>query len=233
MMIFEFYDQETTITFAQNSSTYAFNTIKLAIQIRLWPFRSLRNSLSIVFSSPQTSLSTSLCSQIDSNKDENNNLKWFAININGSTLYGQFLDSSIVDGNIRNVNFTLNSDYTVSATLPHFWSNAVVDPSFSVLLGDKPKNCASDLKKGGKDIKKIIAIVVPIVVVVVVLVVVGAIYFYPKIHRRRKIYEAKRIHNGKHLESESSENLTQKPVEIEKVDSMSVHSAAGNFSVQL
>lgn len=44
-----------------------------------------------------------------------------------------------------------------------------MDPNFSVLLEDKPKNCGV---KKSKDDSKIIAIVVPIVVVAVLAVVV-------------------------------------------------------------
>jgi hypothetical protein len=38
--------------------------------------------------------------------------------------YGQFLDGAIVDGRIRTVNFSLNDDWSVTATLPHFWIDA-------------------------------------------------------------------------------------------------------------
>lgn len=97
--IWQFGAPQTTLTFARNTSTFSANTLKLAVQIRDWPFRNLRNSLSIIFASAQTSLSVSEdlhCQELSSQQDENQNLKWFTINVNGVTLYLSSLHSCIL-----------------------------------------------------------------------------------------------------------------------------------------
>lgn len=143
--LWQFLDDDTTVTFADMSSHFAANTIKLAVQIRNWPFRSLQNSLALVLES-NTSSDASQC--VKKNEDENANLKWFTINVDGVTLYlffnktkregekqitliasryGQFINTTIVDGVLRQVEYKLASDGSVIATLPHFWINAGID----------------------------------------------------------------------------------------------------------
>jgi hypothetical protein len=83
-------------------------------------------------------------------EDEDDNLKWITINVNGVSLYplflfvfyflffwffifvftlildryGQFINKMIVDGVFRQVDFKLNSDNSITATIPNFWINA-------------------------------------------------------------------------------------------------------------
>eukprot|EP00026_Physarum_polycephalum_P020534 Phypoly_transcript_23170.p1 GENE.Phypoly_transcript_23170~~Phypoly_transcript_23170.p1 ORF type:complete len:166 (+),score=25.36 Phypoly_transcript_23170:61-558(+) len=160
------------------------------------------------------------CGRVDANEDGNKGLKWFTFNVDGTTLYGQFVDRAIVDGLPREVNFTLNQDNTIIAKLPHFWSAAVVDPSYSVILGSPGSNCGKDTSK----IKKITIIVVPTVVVFVLLIVVGVL-LYPKIKSKLKVWNSKRNYN--------KAQETDKQAELEKIDKLEVNSASGRYVTHL
>eukprot|EP00026_Physarum_polycephalum_P010671 Phypoly_transcript_10841.p1 GENE.Phypoly_transcript_10841~~Phypoly_transcript_10841.p1 ORF type:complete len:359 (+),score=70.95 Phypoly_transcript_10841:151-1077(+) len=232
-LIWQFSDPETNITFASNSSIFPANTIKIAVQIRNWPFRNYGNSLSVVFltSSSNTSSSSLFHQDLSATQDENNNLKWLYINVNGVILYAQFLDQAIIDGKIRAANFSLNaSDSTISCRIPHFWSNAVIDPNFSVLVGGTDKSGTSSSGNSifghGKKTNLAVAVAVPIVVVFVVVLVV-VILLTPKIRSRLHISRSKKKLDERNEEMQE----TTKPQTIEKVDGMRVHSEAGNFSV--
>eukprot|EP00026_Physarum_polycephalum_P015775 Phypoly_transcript_16546.p1 GENE.Phypoly_transcript_16546~~Phypoly_transcript_16546.p1 ORF type:complete len:216 (+),score=36.38 Phypoly_transcript_16546:186-833(+) len=214
---------QTTVTFANTTSIFPANTLKLAIQIHDWPFQSLRNSLEIILGSKEKSKSSTpdACTEFQATKDENQDLKWFTLNVNGNTLYGQFENRAIVDELQRKVNFTLSDDNFVIAKLPHFWNSAVVDPSYSVLLSSPPDGCHKKKKVN------IVAIVVPIAVVVIL---VAGIFLIPQVRTKLTICFKKREISH----SESSSHLKGKSeVEFDKINSMEVHSNAGNFRVQL
>lgn len=109
-----------------------------------------------------------------------------------------------MDGRIRSVSFSLNSEKSVVASVPHFWETArmysfhiyvyiiinkylysVFDPSFSVLLGEAEDKCDAleeDKRKNGISSVVYIAVLVPIGS----LIVLGAIgyFFFPKIRTK-------------------------------------------------
>eukprot|EP00026_Physarum_polycephalum_P017057 Phypoly_transcript_18142.p1 GENE.Phypoly_transcript_18142~~Phypoly_transcript_18142.p1 ORF type:complete len:244 (+),score=22.77 Phypoly_transcript_18142:89-733(+) len=171
-MIWQFSDPTTLVTFANTSSEYQANSFKLAVQLQNWPFRGIRNKLAIVMNTSQNNQEQ--CSAVKSNQDETKSLKWYTINVKGVTLYGQFLNRAIVDGLFRTVTFHLNSDNSVTATFPHFWTNLVMDPSFSVLLGAEDSRCHKKTNT-----KLLIAIIVPVVSVLLIALLV--VLLYPKI----------------------------------------------------
>eukprot|EP00026_Physarum_polycephalum_P004799 Phypoly_transcript_04823.p1 GENE.Phypoly_transcript_04823~~Phypoly_transcript_04823.p1 ORF type:complete len:514 (+),score=31.39 Phypoly_transcript_04823:492-2033(+) len=183
-MIWHFLDTNTEVSFANDTTHFFSNSFKFAMQLRNWPFKNLKNSLAIVFDAKASE--DKACSAIHSNKDENNNLKWYTINVKGVTLYGQFLNRAIVDGLYRSVSFSLNSDRSVTAILPHFWENMVLDPSFSVLVGSEDSSC----RKSNKVNKKLIAILVPILAVLTVIIVVF-IVMYPRLKSEVKIRQGR------------------------------------------
>jgi hypothetical protein len=77
----------TLVTFANTTTNYSANTIKMGIQIQNWPFKSLSNSLIVLFSATPSTSDENVCSSVDSSEDENDNLKWYTFTINGATLY--------------------------------------------------------------------------------------------------------------------------------------------------
>jgi len=91
-------------------------------------------------------------------------LKWFTIVVDGVAMYGEIQDSAVVDGLIRTIDFSLNQDGSVTALLPHFWTDAEVDPSYSVLLGEYTNPCGdSDGSLSTRDKHIVIGVVVGVV----------------------------------------------------------------------
>jgi hypothetical protein len=84
-------EDSTVMTFANTSTNFAKKTIKLAVQIRDWPFSALQHSLALVLDSSPVSGSPSC---VQKSEDENDNLKWVTINLDGVTLYLLFFFSS-------------------------------------------------------------------------------------------------------------------------------------------
>jgi len=124
---------------------------------------------------------------VNENVDDSGNLRWFMIIVSNVSLYGQFLDKAIVDNRIRTISYTLNSDQTVSAILPHFWDTAYMDPQFSVLLGDKNTGDCGAVKSGGSKVnKKLIAIIIPVVVGSILLVELGIVLAQKYVKKKRK-----------------------------------------------
>lgn len=76
--------EETTINFANTSTTFTPDTIKLAIQVQLWPFYSLSNSLEIVMESKDRDTESSC---VTNEKDSSGNLRWLIVVVNGVSLY--------------------------------------------------------------------------------------------------------------------------------------------------
>eukprot|EP00026_Physarum_polycephalum_P000363 Phypoly_transcript_00363.p1 GENE.Phypoly_transcript_00363~~Phypoly_transcript_00363.p1 ORF type:complete len:599 (+),score=58.14 Phypoly_transcript_00363:3228-5024(+) len=226
LMILDIEDP-TTVTFATTSTNFASKTIKLAAQIRNWPFSALQNSLALILD-PVASDNGASC--VNTQKDENDNLKWVTINYGGISLYGQFTDKMIVDGIFRQVSFKFESTNTISALIPHFWVNAVLDPAFSVLLDPNNKNCG---KSDNKKWVKIVAIVVPICVVFVVLLVA----FLLLLPRIRTFFEVNKWNKGKKKEKVKSDNdlkmehvSSDRPLVIDHNPSYSVGTASGFYS---
>eukprot|EP00026_Physarum_polycephalum_P015938 Phypoly_transcript_16743.p1 GENE.Phypoly_transcript_16743~~Phypoly_transcript_16743.p1 ORF type:complete len:175 (+),score=27.28 Phypoly_transcript_16743:23-526(+) len=125
VMIWQFSDQ-TSVTFANATTSFPPNTLKLAIQITNWPFQSIRDSLEIILGSKDSSSQNvpDKCKLFEPGSDTNQNLKYFTFNVNGATLFGQFENKALVDELVRVVNFTLSADNFVVAKLPHFWNSA-------------------------------------------------------------------------------------------------------------
>jgi hypothetical protein len=104
--------QSTNISFAGTTTTYASNTLKIAIHIENWPFTTLNNSLVVTIDVSQMSpLVLSECNNGIQNKSDNkqNSLWWFAIQSSSYTLYGQMLSVGVLDGRNRALLFSHNS----------------------------------------------------------------------------------------------------------------------------
>jgi len=184
------FTSDTSINFANSSVACPANTIKLGLQIQNWPFRNTRNSLEVVLDSQARTNSGISCNQTDSQSDENGNLRWFTINIDGVIMYGQFLDKAELDGAVRVITFQLDKENNVvTATIPHFWDYAVIDPSYAVLIGDVASTCAST----GLTVSTIliIAIVVPVVVLAII-VVAWFLLLNKRFYTWRKVRKAAR-----------------------------------------
>lgn len=145
--IYEFNDYSTNINFANSTTSYAKNSVKLTIKVTNWAFRALAHSLQLVFNTKSAGQTSSTCS--NSETDSNGNLLWYSLIVDQTTLYPQltsrkvaFLDFRIptfffffwcirygqyeqkaeIDGVVRQISFALNEENAVVATIPHFWS---------------------------------------------------------------------------------------------------------------
>lgn len=221
--IYEFQDDVTNITFAGTTTSYAKNSLKLSVEIGAWPFRGYQNSLILIFTTGAQTTGAG-CQQVNSFSGEGS-LQWFSINIEGTTMYGQFEQNAIVDGIIRPISFSLGSnDTTVAAKISHFWNYAVIDPSFSVLLEDPP-DCSSHATS--HTLVVAVSVVVPLVVFVIVL---GAMTWRFVIPRVRLTLQTRRLRGEgvglDHIDSKSELN-------IERVYSREITTHAGKFVVQL
>jgi hypothetical protein len=117
----------TNISFAGTTTTYASNTLKLAIHIENWPFAALANSLVVVIA--VTGFLPSLigkCNNASENgSDEQGSLRWFTIQSGAYTLYGQMLSVGVLDGRNRALTFSRNlTTSEIQIQMPHFWSYA-------------------------------------------------------------------------------------------------------------
>eukprot|EP00026_Physarum_polycephalum_P002376 Phypoly_transcript_02382.p1 GENE.Phypoly_transcript_02382~~Phypoly_transcript_02382.p1 ORF type:complete len:938 (+),score=119.17 Phypoly_transcript_02382:92-2815(+) len=225
VIVWQFGEKSTDITFAGTTTSYAAKTLKLSVTIQNWPFYALANSLAIVMDSGGSSGNQNAC--VSDKTDESGSLQWVLFVINDLSLYGEFEAKAEVDYRIQTVTYTLDkANNTITATLPHFWEIADMDPHFSVLIGDTTATdqCGNIIKKGNSN-KKIIEIVVPIVVGLVLLVAL-AVVFYPRIKLYFKL-RRQRIPSSDPAMSQSVE------MEIEKRGDMEVNTASGRYVLQL
>lgn len=75
------------IDFANISTTYEANTIKIAFKVQNWPFSALQNYLSIKFDSAASETSENEESCMNGGTDEAGNLRWFMLYIGELALY--------------------------------------------------------------------------------------------------------------------------------------------------
>eukprot|EP00026_Physarum_polycephalum_P002699 Phypoly_transcript_02707.p1 GENE.Phypoly_transcript_02707~~Phypoly_transcript_02707.p1 ORF type:complete len:863 (+),score=100.25 Phypoly_transcript_02707:263-2590(+) len=211
--------ETTTLTFAGNTTTFGPNTLKINVKIENWPFLALPNSLAIVLDSNAKNQENGGC--VNSHSSDSGNLLWILVVVGKESLYGQFLDTAIVDDRVRKITYALLPDQTIQATLPHFWSYAEMDPNFNVLLGDSNTGPC----KSKKNNNKLLALYIVVPVVAVALVVIAFLVFAPTIRTRWAVHKNRTASQARLNDS--------RDVEIEKIDSMEVRSHAGNFNVRM
>lgn len=82
-----FGEPSTPITFANEITEFKKDTIKVQVKVLSWPFRSLQNSLQLVFETQYDNNVDPDCAETSSSQDSNGNLNWFSINVEGFELY--------------------------------------------------------------------------------------------------------------------------------------------------
>lgn len=69
------------------------DTVKLQVRVQSWPFRSLQNSLLIIFEtqseSPNSNNNPDCQLVTSSSYDSNENLNWYSMNVEGVEMYLQ------------------------------------------------------------------------------------------------------------------------------------------------
>lgn len=129
----------TSVTFAGTALAMPANSFKMALFISDWPFRSSQNSMRVVFSNTGAGGSDGACSSNGYN-DQNGSLQWVQLIVNGVSMFSQLLGYALVDGTKRYVEFGLYETSYISASIPFFWYNVSLDPTFGFLL-DSSNGC--------------------------------------------------------------------------------------------
>ncbi|KAK5579525.1 hypothetical protein RB653_009209 [Dictyostelium firmibasis] len=147
----EWFNQTTSIEFANQNLTMNPSTIKYTIEITNYPFVNKLNQLQLVMSASLTLNSNDICSLNQfgntSTGDDSNYLK---IQIENHSLYGRFIKRAIIDNIVKSIdNVLLDSSLNVinsssssiqsfiGITIPYYTKSIIVDPDFSVLIDSK------------------------------------------------------------------------------------------------
>jgi len=183
--------EQSDVNFANTTFQLAPYSLKYSLQITNWPFATIRNQLGIIIQSTggnSTSASSSTCGGSTSVENSAGNLLYFLVKSGDQYLYGQMVPIIIIDGTFRNVSSVfLKETDDVMITIPHFWDQIVVDPNYSVLVGENvntlnPCEKSNQLVTGGSSINK--SVIIGVVVGVVGGVILLAVFVFvvlPKI----------------------------------------------------
>ncbi|KYQ93015.1 hypothetical protein DLAC_05620 [Tieghemostelium lacteum] len=142
------FDQESTLQFANRSVNMKPSSVKYNISIGKYPFASQLNSLQLVMSSQfQTDQTGDSCSKQSFNTDEQQENEYMKLQVNQHSLYGRFIKRAIVDTNrvvmlssqpIQSESSANSSKSLIGINIPHYNDNLLIDPDFSVLVETKP-----------------------------------------------------------------------------------------------
>jgi len=144
----------TSYPFAGKSVSVPDNSVKYSITIENWAFANIRNRLQLVMKTDGATSKGNDCQNTVSSKDGNENLQWFKLNVDGVSLYAQFVEDTLVDGRPGKVGFELDANNDVKLTVPSFWEAIQIDPVYTVLLDPKTKSdCSSNLHNSKNNVK--------------------------------------------------------------------------------
>eukprot|EP00026_Physarum_polycephalum_P004390 Phypoly_transcript_04408.p1 GENE.Phypoly_transcript_04408~~Phypoly_transcript_04408.p1 ORF type:complete len:486 (+),score=51.38 Phypoly_transcript_04408:685-2142(+) len=186
--ISQFEETETVIDFANETTIFPPHTLKITFSFYNWPFLALANYLDIVIESQVSKEGNSqdpTC--VRDSTQENGGLAWLLVVVDKIALYVKFIPRAVLDGRIRAIQYVLNSDSSITVSLPHFWDHADIDPQFSVLLSDKQATCHN--KKHSRVKLKVI---LPIIFGVLFLAILFVIAF-PRIRLWWRVRHSKRL----------------------------------------
>lgn len=106
-----------------------------------------------------------------------------------------------------------------------------MDPSYSVLLGDKTTGCGSSVEsisKSNKNTLLAVEIAVPIVVVGVAAALVAWFFVVPKAKTKYQVWKQ----NKRGIGTDPSYGEGMDDLHFEKVQPRDVHTAAGKFTME-
>ncbi|KAM9993522.1 hypothetical protein ACTFIZ_011473 [Dictyostelium cf. discoideum] len=146
----EWFNQSTSIQFANQNLTMNPSSIKYTIEITKYQFKSSLNQLQLIMAASLTTNSNDICSLNQfgntSTGDDSNYLK---IQIENHSLYGRFIKRAMIDNTVKSItNVLLDSSLNVidsssslqsfiGITIPYYRNSIIVDPDFSVLIDSK------------------------------------------------------------------------------------------------
>ncbi|KAK5579526.1 hypothetical protein RB653_009210 [Dictyostelium firmibasis] len=202
----EWFNQTTSIEFANQNLTMNPSTIKYTIEITNYPFVNKLNQLQLVMSASLTLNSNDICSLNQfgntSTGDDSNYLK---IQIENHSLYGRFIKRAIIDNIVKSINNVLldsslnvidSSSSSIQSfigiTIPYYTKSIIVDPDFSVLIDSKSASDNDDSictkNKSGLTTSQLAGIIIGSVGFAAV-IIISSVYFVVR-RRNQKKFEA-------------------------------------------
>ncbi|KAN0019314.1 hypothetical protein ACTFIU_002522 [Dictyostelium citrinum] len=201
----EWFNQSTSIQFANQNLTMNPSSIKYTIEITKYQFSSSLNQLQLVMAASLTTNSNDICSLNQfgntSTGDDSNYLK---IQIENHSLYGRFIKRAIIDNIVKSIsNVLLDSSLNVvdsssslqsfiGITIPYYSDSIIVDPDFSVLIDSKSASNEDDSvctkKNSGLTTAQLAGIIVGSIAFAAV-IVIGAVYIIVKRNKQKKFVE--------------------------------------------
>ncbi|KAN0019317.1 hypothetical protein ACTFIU_002525 [Dictyostelium citrinum] len=205
----EWFNQSTSIQFANQNLTMNPSSIKYTIEITKYQFSSSLNQLQLVMAASLTTNSNDICSLNQfgntSTGDDSNYLK---IQIENHSLYGRFIKRAIIDNVVKSIsNVLLDSSLNVvdsssslqsfiGITIPYYSDSIIVDPDFSVLIDSKSASNEDDSvctkKNSGLTTAQLAGIIVGSVAFAAVAVIITT-YFIVK--KRKDLLLIKTLNN--------------------------------------
>ncbi|KAN0044832.1 hypothetical protein ACTA71_006358 [Dictyostelium dimigraforme] len=211
-VVMEWYEQSSIITFAKQNLTINPSTLKYYISIDKYPFASSLNTLDLIIKSTfKSSQNDDICGSKEFSLNDGNN--YMTLQIGKYSFEGKFIKKAIINGNrIVSINNKLlddnetNSDTTtkekdmsnqqssfISIQIPHYDSNILLDPSFSVLLdtNESSKNSGNSICTSNKSSKLSAAQVTGIVIGSFIIVVIVFLFIFVKFSKTDKSLSVK------------------------------------------
>ncbi|KAN0052874.1 hypothetical protein ACTA71_012354 [Dictyostelium dimigraforme] len=170
----EWFNQSTSIQFANQNLTMNPSGIKYTIEITKYQFSSSLNQLQLVMAASLESNSNDICSL---NQFGNTSTQ---IQIENHSLYGRFIKRTIADQTVKSINnVLLDSSLNViddSSSLQSYIDSIIVDLDFSVLIDSKSAsgqdNSVCTKKKSGLTTSQLAGIIIGSVCFAAVIVIV-------------------------------------------------------------
>ncbi|KYQ88650.1 hypothetical protein DLAC_10825 [Tieghemostelium lacteum] len=135
----QWFKVQQTVNFAGQSIYMNPSTLKYRIELSNYYFGSGLNHLELVFSASVAPPNSDgqYCSYQETGTPVNEDSDYFKLQINSVSLYGRFVKRGIVDNRpqvLSNVIKTSESSTNITILIPHYQSNVLLDPDFSLLI---------------------------------------------------------------------------------------------------
>eukprot|EP00026_Physarum_polycephalum_P002250 Phypoly_transcript_02255.p1 GENE.Phypoly_transcript_02255~~Phypoly_transcript_02255.p1 ORF type:complete len:837 (+),score=54.15 Phypoly_transcript_02255:332-2842(+) len=181
LLSFHLPNEPETISFANQNISLSPFSLKSTITIVNWPFDSIYNQLRIWSTLADGNMSGKWEQALST---QNGNVAWVKYTQNDTCLLATFEDRIELDGKVRSMQVGTDAALKLMFfSIPHFWSIAVLDPNYSVLLANK-HNAPSSRHK-----VQVMEISVGVVVSAVALVLIFAVIYF-------KYYQKRRFHHS-------------------------------------
>jgi len=188
---FIFVVQPTVLSYAGEDIPMSSMSLKFLVEIESWPFQTISNYLEIIVSAGGENANTTNSNDNDgcnptAGFNSDGHLTWYKVYQGGYVLYTPLVSVAVLDEKIKLVTFEVGNENLV-INVPFFWSTAIVDPSYSILL---ESNGNGDCGKKASDTEWIVGVSVAGAVTLCGIIAATAFII---IRKRKKARQSKRI----------------------------------------